>query len=39
MIFLEFGTMLEIDNLRKMMDPKNFWIIQKVQKCGQNSGF
>ena len=42
MIFLKFGTMLEIDNLRKVTDPdypKNFWIIQKVQKCGQNDGF
>jgi hypothetical protein len=42
MIFLKFGTMLEIDNLRKVTDPdypKKFWIIQKVQKCGQNDGF
>ena len=34
--------MLDIDKRKKVTKPdypKKFWIIQKVQKCGQNDSF
>ena len=41
-IFLKLCTMLDIDKVKKVTKPdypKKIWIIQKVQKCGQNDGF
>ena len=41
-IFIKLCTMLDIDKRKKVTKPdypKKFWIIQKVQKCGQNDSF
>ena len=41
-IFMKLCMMLDIDKRKKVTKPdypKNFWIIQKVQKCGQNDSF
>ena len=41
-IFLKLCTILDIDQRKKMTwpdHPKKNWIIQKVQKCGQNDSF
>ena len=41
-IFLKLGTMMENNKGKKVTEPdysKKFWIIQKIQKCGQNDGF
>ena len=41
-IFMKLCTMLDNDKRKKVTKPdypKKFWIIQKVQKCGQNDSF
>ena len=41
-IFIKLCTMFDIDKRKKVTKPdypKKFWIIQKVQKCGQNDSF
>ena len=41
-IFLKLGMVVKIDANEKVTKPdypKKFWIIQKVQKCGQNDSF
>ena len=41
-IFMKLCTMLDDDKRKKVTKPdypKKFWIIQKVQKCGQNDSF
>ena len=41
-IFMKLCMMLYIDKRKKVTKPdypKKFWIIQKVQKCGQNDTF
>ena len=41
-IFMKLCMMLDIDKRKKVTKPdhpKQFWIIQKFQKCGQNDSF
>ena len=41
-IFMKLCTMLDNDKRKKVTKPdypKKFWIIPKVQKCGQNDSF
>ena len=41
-IFMKLCMMLDIDKRKRVTKPdhpKQFWIIQKFQKCGQNDSF